>query len=175
MTRPHRNARPRAVRAKTTRPARVPKYKRLALRQLEPDDGKRRLPLTRGECEEDERPCPFVSCKYHLFLDVSRYGTIKWNFPDLLERDGTPLLDEMPATCALDVAAEDGITLSKLGQIFNVTREWARQMIGEAGLRLREKSVIHELALLRGLRADSDATIDLTDEPESDEPESDED
>lgn len=168
MTKPHRNARPRAVRAKTTRLTRVPKYKRLALRQLEPDDGKRRLPLTRAECEDEDRPCPFVSCKYHMFLDVAN-GSIKWNFPDLLERDGTPLLDEMPATCALDVAAEDGITLSRLGQLFNVTRERARQIIAEVVLKFRDKSFVRELAVLRGLRADPTATIDLSDDPDPDE------
>jgi hypothetical protein len=27
-------------------------------------------PQTRAECSDMERPCPFVSCKYHLYIDV---------------------------------------------------------------------------------------------------------
>src|SRR5688572_696068 len=41
-------------------------------------------PATRGECKEEARPCPWVSCKYHLYLDVNpETGSIKLNFPDL--------------------------------------------------------------------------------------------
>ena len=39
---------------------------------------------TRAECVEGPRPCPYVSCKYHLYLDVQhRTGAIKLNFPDI--------------------------------------------------------------------------------------------
>src|SRR5262245_61905247 len=27
-------------------------------------------PKLRSECADMERPCPFVSCKYHLYIDV---------------------------------------------------------------------------------------------------------
>ena len=41
-------------------------------------------PKERAECGNGERPCPFVSCKHHLYLDVSaKTGAIKLNFPDL--------------------------------------------------------------------------------------------
>jgi hypothetical protein len=79
-------------------------------------------PQTREECENGVRPCPFVSCRYHLYLDVNpRTGSIKLNFPDME-------VWEMPYTCALDVAAEGGITLEKAGEILNLTRERIRQM-----------------------------------------------
>jgi hypothetical protein len=41
-------------------------------------------PRTRGECRDAERPCPFVACKHHLYLDVNpETGSLKLNFPDL--------------------------------------------------------------------------------------------
>ncbi|HEY1956028.1 MAG TPA: sigma factor-like helix-turn-helix DNA-binding protein [Polyangiaceae bacterium] len=81
-------------------------------------------PHTRGECTE-ERPCPFVSCAHHLYLDVSdRTGAIKMNFPDI----DAEQLEKMPATCALDVADRDGATLEEVGEIMNLTRESVRQV-----------------------------------------------
>ncbi len=69
-----------------------------------------------------ERPCPFVSCKHHLYLDVSaRTGAIKLNFPDLE-------VWEMTETCALDVADRGGTTLEEVGAIMNLTRERIRQV-----------------------------------------------
>lgn len=79
-------------------------------------------PLTRGECADAERPCPWVSCKFHLFLDVNpETGSIKINFPDLE-------VWEMAETCALDVADRAGITLEEVGEILNLTRERIRQV-----------------------------------------------
>ncbi|MDB5218595.1 MAG: DNA-binding protein AsgB, partial [Myxococcaceae bacterium] len=66
--------------------------------------------------------CPFVSCKHHLYLDVSaRTGAIKLNFPDLE-------VWEMTETCALDVADRGGTTLEEVGAIMNLTRERIRQV-----------------------------------------------
>lgn len=79
-------------------------------------------PSTRGDCIGDDRPCPFVSCKHHLYLDVNPdTGSIKINFPDLEPWD-------MPETCALDVADRGGITLEEVGAIVNLTRERIRQV-----------------------------------------------
>ena len=79
-------------------------------------------PRVREECAGGERPCPFVSCKHHLYLDVSpRTGAIKLNFPDLE-------VWEMNETCALDVADRGGTTLEEVGAIMNLTRERIRQV-----------------------------------------------
>jgi hypothetical protein len=79
-------------------------------------------PQTRGECAEMERPCPFVACKYHLYIDVHPVrGSIKINFPDVD-------VWEMTDTCALDIADRGGITLEEVGQIMNLTRERVRQL-----------------------------------------------
>ena len=79
-------------------------------------------PETRGDCAEMERPCPFVACKYHLYIDVHPVrGSIKVNFPDVE-------VWEMTDTCALDIADRGGITLEEVGQIMNLTRERVRQL-----------------------------------------------
>jgi hypothetical protein len=141
-----RNARKRGVRPSTINMRRLSKAEQARRRALEPDDGRRRLPLTRGGCEEIERPCPLVSCRYHLFLDVDPCtGSIKFNFPDLVDDDETPLLDEMPETCALDVADRSHVTLEALGELLNLTRERARQIEVALFEVLRKDPVIAEL------------------------------
>jgi Sigma-70, region 4 len=79
-------------------------------------------PTSRAECVDMERPCPFVSCKYHLYIDVHPVrGSIKINFPDAE-------VWEMTDTCALDIADRGGITLEEVGEIMNLTRERVRQL-----------------------------------------------
>jgi hypothetical protein len=79
-------------------------------------------PATRNECQQDARPCPWVACKHHLYLDVNpETGSIKINFPDL-----EPW--ELKETCALDIAERGGITLEEVGEIMNLTRERIRQV-----------------------------------------------
>ena len=88
-------------------------------------------PQTRGECADMERPCPFVSCKYHLYIDVHPVrGSIKINFPDLE-------VWEMTDTCALDIADRGGITLEEVGEIMNLTRERVRQVETQGLARLQ--------------------------------------
>ncbi|MCO4764116.1 MAG: DNA-binding protein [Myxococcales bacterium] len=81
-----------------------------------------RRPQSRADCASGPRPCPFVSCKHHLYLDVNpNTGSIKINFPDVE-------VWEMSHTCALDVAERGGITLEEVGSIMNLTRERIRQV-----------------------------------------------
>lgn len=88
-------------------------------------------PTTRAECTCSERPCPYVSCKYHLYLDVNpETGSIKLNFPHVD-------VWEMPETCALDVADRGGITLEEVGEIMNLTRERIRQVEVRGLLKLK--------------------------------------
>jgi len=82
-------------------------------------------PKTRGDClhgAHAQRPCVFAGCRHHLYLDVNEEtGSIKTNFPDLD-------IDEIPETCALDIADRGGITLEEVGEIMNLTRERIRQI-----------------------------------------------
>lgn len=89
-----------------------------------PDDVAR--PVIRLDCLSGglnaQRPCPFVSCQHHLYLDANREtGALKMNFPHLE-------VWEMTETCVLDVADRGGITLEEVGVIMNLTRERIRQV-----------------------------------------------
>jgi hypothetical protein len=96
-------------------------------------------PQSRGECADMERPCPFVSCKYHLYIDVHPVrGSIKINFPDLE-------VWEMTDTCALDIADRGGITLEEVGEIMNLTRERVRQVETQGLSKLEGLSEIEQL------------------------------
>ena len=117
-----RSRRKREVRARTISVKRMTKRELELGRLLYPDVEDVVKPTTRADCANGERPCPFVSCKHHLYLDVSaRTGAIKLNFPDLE-------VWEMTETCALDVADRGGITLEEVGEIMNLTRERIRQL-----------------------------------------------
>src|SRR5580658_9346804 len=116
-----RSRRKRDVRARTISVKRMTKRELELGRLLYPEVDVER-PVTRADCVNGERPCPFVSCKHHLFLDVSaRTGAIKLNFPDLE-------VWEMTETCALDIADRGGTTLEEVGAIMNLTRERIRQV-----------------------------------------------
>jgi hypothetical protein len=81
-----------------------------------------RRPQNRSECADGPRPCPFVACKYHLYLDVNPVtGSIKVNFPD-------KEVWQLEETCALDIAERGGSTLEEVGAIMNLTRERIRQV-----------------------------------------------
>ncbi len=117
-----RSRRKREVRARTISVKRMTKRELELGRLLYPEVEDVQRPKTRGDCIDGERPCPFVSCKHHLYLDVSaRTGAIKLNFPDLE-------VWEMAETCALDVADRGGTTLEEVGAIMNLTRERIRQV-----------------------------------------------
>jgi len=88
-------------------------------------------PRSRADCANGPRPCMFISCKHHLYLDVNpSTGSIKLNFPD---RE----IWELDETCALDVADRGGITLEEVGSIMNLTRERIRQVETRGLLKLR--------------------------------------
>ena len=99
-------------------------------------------PRTRGDCLpggcNGERPCPWVSCKAHLAIDVDeRTGSLKLNFPDVD-------VWEMPHTCALDIADESGKTLEEIGTLTNLVRERVRQLEVRALAGVAQASVLLE-------------------------------
>ena len=124
-----RNRRPEAARKRTLNPKRTTK-RELAVLTLFRGEPTVRLPATRGDCRLGPRPCPFVRCRYHLYLDVNpRTGSITLNFPELE-------VWEMVLSCALDVADKGGARLEDVGAILNLTRERVRQIELEALARL---------------------------------------
>lgn len=128
----NRQARPKMPRAQTIgiRRAGLPVF-------VDYPEGVER-PKTRGECMGIERPCPFVSCRHHLFLDVNEKGGLKLNFPHL-----DP--DQLIVSCSLDVA-EDGLAkLEQAGALMNLTRERVRQVEVVALRKLALKRVLREI------------------------------
>lgn len=85
-------------------------------------------PKTRGECEDGQRPCPFVSCRHHLFLDVLENGNIQTRANEV---------EDLPETCALDVADRGPQALETVGEIIARTRELVRQLQNNALRRAR--------------------------------------
>ena len=121
-------ARPVRVRSRTESIARLAQRDLEAGRAEYPEQPGRdyQRPATRADCESvglgDWQPCPFVSCKHNLYLDVdAQTGSIKRNFPDLE-------VWELTETCALHVAARGGAILEEVGEIMNLTRERVRQL-----------------------------------------------
>lgn len=95
-------------------------------------------PRTRGDCLpggcNEERPCPFVGCKHHLYLDANpSNGSIKFNFPKLEP-------DQIPETCALDVAGRGRHTLKEVGEILNLTRAGVQVIEERARARLQRRT-----------------------------------
>lgn len=134
-----RSRRKRDVRARTISVKRMTKRELEIGRLLYPDMDYWK-PRAREECAEGPRPCPFVSCKHHLYIDVSpRTGAIKLNFPDLE-------VWEMNESCALDVADRGGTTLEDVGAIMNLTRERIRQVEVKA---LAKMEALNDMEALR--------------------------
>lgn len=79
-----------------------------------------------------QRPCPFVTCKHHLFRFVSGFDT---------EDD----LEKLRETCVLDVADRGGATLEETGEILNLTRERIRQVEVAVLRKLRNRPSITRL------------------------------
>lgn len=127
------------ARAKTASMKRWSKREMLAGREAYPDVGQHAdRPRTRGECPPEGEPCPWVSCKHHLYLDVNdRTGSIKLNFPGIEP-------DELPEPCALRVADRGGQILEEIAELMNLTRERVRQL---------ETRAVAALHADRGLRS----------------------
>jgi hypothetical protein len=95
------------------------------LRLLQP-----KRPQNRSICEQGVRPCPYVSCRYHLYLDVRGDGVLRVNFPD---REP----DEMLASCALDMSDDGPRTLDQVAALMGMSKERARQLEASAFAKLR--------------------------------------
>lgn len=107
------------------------------------------FPLTRADCVNGLRPCPFVRCEHHLYLRVADNGSIWVGRPEVMPW-------EMEDSCMLDLldriepnereqdyddarARElDGYTLRHVGAVLGLTRERTRQVEQAALLHLLE-------------------------------------
>jgi hypothetical protein len=69
-------------------------------------------PKTRADCARVPRPCPYVSCRHNLFLDVEKKN-ITLNFEE--PEDMHPL-----GSCALDVAEQGGLTSQEIATLMSL-------------------------------------------------------
>lgn len=127
-------------------------------------------PRTRAECLQEARPCPWVSCRHHLLLEVASAGGKRRRATSLrLNRknstggrrpglrssaaaalvqvwidDAIELLAGMRYSCALDVvdAHPDGLDRKKVGRMLGVTKQAIES-------EERQPSVVDALAELR--------------------------
>lgn len=76
-------------------------------------------PASRGECADGPRPCPWVSCRYHLYLDITPYGGLTLNYPSIEP-------GQMEHSCALDIAAQGDHDMISVAQIMGVNDETVR-------------------------------------------------
>lgn len=88
-------------------------------------------PPNRSICENGVRPCPYVSCRYNLYLDVRGDGVLRVNFPD---REP----EEMLASCALDMADDGPRTLDQVAGLMGMSKERARQIEAVAMGKLKQ-------------------------------------
>jgi len=86
------------------------------------------IPRTRGECIDGPRPCPHITCRFHLATKLLA-GSKR-----LKVRRIPPGQD----TCALDVADRGRHTLEAIAARMGLTRERVRQIQEQALLHLRE-------------------------------------
>lgn len=101
------------------------------LKRLKSKNQKIERPKTRADCKNISRPCPFVSCKYNLYLDVRpKTGSIKYNFKG-------KSVGKMKESCALDLTERRGMTLDEVGEVLNMSGEMTRLLELKALFKLR--------------------------------------
>lgn len=90
-------------------------------------------PKTRGECYTMPRPCPFVSCRYHLATDehVDNQGRVRLRIANEHPED-------MEHTCALDVADAGVQQLSEIAEASDLHKSTVQMTFDRA---LREFSL----------------------------------
>ncbi len=127
---------------------------------------RRRRPRVRGDCANGPRPCPWVSCRYHLALHVTATGSIQIapfaennTYRSRQKFDAEEASDRVVAwanendTCALDVAEREleGMTLEAIGdRLGGFTKAAIQLHERQALLRLRQEAVAEGLELPDG-------------------------
>lgn len=106
-------------------------------------------PKVRADCDHVPRPCPFVGCRFNVFLEVARSGGVSLTWPHLAPWEVPPSI-----SCVLDVVdaschrGKDGRgrtlpgsdyhrTLEKVGRVLGLTRERVRQIEEDAQAKIR--------------------------------------
>lgn len=112
--RPSRKARPKAM---------VDDSGSDELSETERAELERLRPKTRGDCIQGMRPCPWVSCRHHLLIDLTVRGKLTSNH-------GTDDPTTLAESCALDVADEGAASLDKIAAALGISRQRVNQLEG---------------------------------------------
>jgi Sigma-70, region 4 len=102
-------------------------------------------PRHRMDCTSVPRPCPFISCRYNLYLDVNSHGSIVFNYPEIEP-------GQMKESCALDIAEAGDRSGEEIGAIMNVTRERICQINAEAQKKLASNNLFRQIARENGIK-----------------------
>lgn len=99
-------------------------------------------PKTRADCVNGPRPCPWVGCRYHLYLDVNpSTGSIRFNFP----RENP---EDLEHSCVLDLA-ESCIELKHIAELFNISKQRVHQIENKALDKFKKLVPKHLLDLVK--------------------------
>ncbi len=83
-------------------------------------------PRVRSQCESGVRPCPWVSCRHHLAVDLLRDGRVvqvkpHWPGGELAdERQGDP--EATPWSCVLDLVQSRDLTMGAVEYQLDISR-----------------------------------------------------
>lgn len=103
---------------------------------MEIGKNKMKSPKKRSECPI-ERPCPWVSCKYHMCFDIKyAYGKEKICFYFKENEDW-----KKKDTCLFDIIKPGEImTYKEIGSYFGLSKEAIRQIINKALEKIKENT-----------------------------------
>ena len=108
-----------------------------------------RRPRRRASCLpggwNSRRPCPFVGCRHHLYLDVNPdNGSVTVRFPQLYPW-------ELEETCSLDVAERGGMGIRELAPLLAVSRQGVHVQVRRALGGARGNAGVRTVAMSREL------------------------
>jgi hypothetical protein len=104
------------------------------------------VPKTRTECRGAPRPCPYVSCRHHLWLRLQEEQP---GNPQRGRQGATTLRPSTMDSCSLDVAERGRATYEEIGAMLGVHRTRVQQIEAAAVAKLRARGV-HVDELLGG-------------------------
>lgn len=97
-------------------------------------------PRKRSQCEGGVRPCPWVSCRHHLAVDLLRDGRVvqirpHWPGGELAaDMYGDP--EAQPWSCVLDLIERHDLPMSTIEYQLDISRERIKQLETQAMAKL---------------------------------------
>lgn len=80
-----------------------------------------------GACVDEEGPCPRVSCRANLYLDILP-SEFRWEPPRIKLNFPGKEIDELEETCTYRVARRGPLLLEEVGRLINLTQEGVRKV-----------------------------------------------